>query len=57
VRAIGIELLAPGEAADFEPAACFEACPTSFAQQSPGWRDAVPADQRGGTRVSMSFTT
>jgi hypothetical protein len=36
-----VEPIAPGDAADAELADFFEACPTSFAQQTPGWRDAI----------------
>jgi hypothetical protein len=41
VSAVGVELLLPGAAADAELQAFFDACPTSFAQQTPGWRDAI----------------
>jgi hypothetical protein len=42
VSGIRVELLpARDEAADAELAAFFEACPTSFAQQTPGWREVI----------------
>ncbi len=41
MSAIAVERLARGATADAELAAFFEACPTSFAQQTPGWRDAI----------------
>jgi hypothetical protein len=41
VSAIRVERLARDDAEDGELAAFFEACPTSFAQQTPAWRDAL----------------
>ncbi len=39
---LSVELLSAGDAeADSELAAFFAACPTSFAQQTPGWRDVI----------------
>jgi len=41
VSALAVEVLARGAAADAELSAFFAACPTSVAQQTPGWRDAI----------------
>jgi hypothetical protein len=41
VSAVAVELLARSAATDAELAGFFEACATSFAQQTPGWRDAI----------------
>ena len=39
---LDVEVLGAGDpAADAELEAFFEACPTSFAQQTPGWRDVI----------------
>src|SRR5262245_23560415 len=36
-----VEVMPASDAADAELDAFFEACPTSFAQQTPGWRDVI----------------
>jgi hypothetical protein len=41
VSAVAVELVARDAAADAELAEFFAACPTSFAQQTPAWRDAI----------------
>jgi hypothetical protein len=42
LSALAVERLPAGDAAaEAELAAFFEACPTSFAQQTPAWRDAI----------------